>query len=462
MWRRAEPSCDERAPLPLALPTAIRARANFDRAMRTENLAVMFTDIEGFTARTSRQTHEENALMLRRHDALLMPVVRAFGGRHVKSIGDAWLVVFHSPTSSVLCGMAIQDRLWDYNRRVTEDEKIRVRIGVNVGEVRVARSLGASDVLGEPVNIAARVEAEARAGEVLFTEAVHLAMNKAEVPAEEVGYRELKGVPQRIRLYRAAPGPATLTPMPSPGPEAVEQPPFGNHALARVRGLPAADPGELLRHAPSPADLADLAGRLGRAGAAALPGFAGSLGRARAALPRRGRLLAAAVAGLVALAAVAWALVPSRPERLLDAGRLDEARAAIDQLAEKQGASDPDVLYLEGRLAEERWHRGQLGPREAFQLYGRALAAGSGGAARALSRAAEAKDCPTRRLAARALADSRSPKAISPLRTLAAEEPEEPEAKDALEKVKRIFGGNGRCGAGDVARDGLREIEGER
>lgn len=427
--------------------------------MRTENLAVMFTDIEGFTARTSRQTHQENALMMRRHDALLMPVVRAFGGRHVKSIGDAWLVVFRSPTNSVLCGMAIQDRLWDYNRRVVDDEKLRVRVAVNLGEVRVTRTLGATDVLGEPVNIAARVEGEAGAGEVVFTEAVHLAMNKAEVPAEEVGYRHLKGVPEPVRLYRAAPGPVALTPTPATAPDAIEQPPFGNHALSRVKGLGAADPREILRQVPQASDLTDLAERLGQAGAA-LPELAGRLGRA--ALPRRGRLVAAAVAALVALLAVAWALAPSRPERLIEAGRLDEARAAIDALAEKRGSDDPDVLYLEGRLGEERWRRGQAGPREAFQLYGRALAAGSDAAGRALAREAEAKDCATRRLAARALADSRSPRAAGALRALAEAEPEEPEAKDALEKVKRIFGASGRCGAGDVARDGLRALEGER
>ena len=426
--------------------------------MRTENLAVMFTDIEGFTARTSRQTHEENALLLRRHDALLTPVVRAFGGRHVKSIGDAWLVVFHSPTSSVLCGMAIQDRLWDFNRRVTEDERIRVRVAVNLGEVRVARSVGASDVFGEPVNIAARVEGEAQAGEVLFTEAVYLAMNKAEAPAEEVGYRELKGLSEPIRLYRAVPGPVALTSARAASPDAVEQPPFGNHALARVKGLEPPDPAEVLRQGPASADLADLAGRLGRAGAKALPQLAGHLGRAGAAFPRRGRIAAAVAGGLLVLT-VAWILVPSRPERLIDAGRLDEARAAIEALESRRGQEDDEVLYLQARLEEERWHRGQTGPREAFRLYGRALGAGSAAAARALARQGESTECGTRRLAARALSDSHSRKAISALRDIAAGEEAEPEAKDAIDKVRRIFGGGGRCGAGDVARDGLRALE---
>ena len=67
--------------------------------MRTENLAVMLTDMKGFTAATSRQSREENARMLALQDELVLPVVRAFGGRRVKTMGDAFLVLFSSPTS---------------------------------------------------------------------------------------------------------------------------------------------------------------------------------------------------------------------------------------------------------------------------------------------------------------------------------------------------------------------------
>jgi hypothetical protein len=217
----------------------------------------------------------------------------------------------------------------------------------------------------------------------------------------------------------------------------------------------------VLRQRPASADLADLAGRLGRAGAEALPQLASQLGRAGAALPRGGRIAAAAVGGLLVLLALAWILVPSRPERLIEAGRLEEARAAIQALELRRGQDDDEVLYLHARLEEERWHRGQTGPREAFRLYGRALGAGSAAAAHALARHGESTDCGTRRLAAHALSDSHSRKAISALREIAAGEEAEPEAKDAIDKVRRLFGGGGRCGAGDVARDGLRAIEEE-
>jgi hypothetical protein len=102
--------------------------------MRTENLAVMLTDMKGFTAATSRQSRAENARMLALQDMILLPVVRAFGGKRVKTIGDAYLVLFDALTAGLLCGMAIQDRLWDYRRRVPVDERIEVRIVLSRGE----------------------------------------------------------------------------------------------------------------------------------------------------------------------------------------------------------------------------------------------------------------------------------------------------------------------------------------
>ncbi|XXF75119.1 adenylate/guanylate cyclase domain-containing protein [Myxococcaceae bacterium GXIMD 01537] len=203
--------------------------------MKTANLAIVFTDIKGFTERTSRQTLEENQRLLQVHHQLLAPLFRAFGGRIVKSIGDAFLVTFESPTQAVLSGIAIQDRLWQHNRATPEAEQLHVRVAINVGEVRVE----SGDVFGEPVNIAARVEGIAEAGEVYFTEAVYLAMNKAEVPSQEVGAFELKGIPGKIRVFRVPPAPYRVEAPASEGAPAAtaarEMPPFGNLALSRVQ-----------------------------------------------------------------------------------------------------------------------------------------------------------------------------------------------------------------------------------
>jgi class 3 adenylate cyclase len=188
-------------------------------AVRTANLAIVFTDIKGFTERTSRQTLEENEQLLKTHNELLAPLFKGLGGRIVKTIGDAFMVTFESPTSAVLSGLAIQDALWAYNRAAAPEKQLHVRVAINVGEVRIE----GNDVFGEPVNIAARVEGLAEADEVTFTEAVYLSMNRAEVPSEELGRFELKGIPEPVRVFKATKWAA--------GPDA---PPFGNKGLDRV------------------------------------------------------------------------------------------------------------------------------------------------------------------------------------------------------------------------------------
>jgi adenylate cyclase len=166
--------------------------------MRTENLAITFVDIAGYTPRTSAQTREENLLMLRRFDGIVRPLVRAYSGKVVKTIGDAYLLTFRSPTDALLCSMAVHDRLAESNAEIDPSDRITVRAAVNVGEVRIQ----AGDIFGEAVNIAARIEGKAAAGEIYFSESVFLSMTRTEVPCEEVGYTELKGVAEKIRLYR--------------------------------------------------------------------------------------------------------------------------------------------------------------------------------------------------------------------------------------------------------------------
>ena len=201
--------------------------------MKTANLAIVFTDIKGFTERTSRQTLEQNETLLHTHSTLLAPVFRAFGGRIIKEIGDAFLVTFESPTQAVLAGVALQDKLWAHNRGKAGDDRIDVRVAINCGEVRLENN----DIFGEPVNIAARVEGLADAGEVYLTEAVYLSMNKAEVPSEEVGLFDLKGIPGKIRVFKVPHAPYRVAPAvagtAAPLHEA-DAPPYGNIGLARM------------------------------------------------------------------------------------------------------------------------------------------------------------------------------------------------------------------------------------
>jgi class 3 adenylate cyclase len=400
--------------------------------MRTENLAVMLTDMKGFTAATSRQSRAENARMLALQDALVLPVVRAFGGKRVKTIGDAYLVLFDAPTAGLLCGMAIQDRLWDYRRRVPADERIEVRVVLSLGEVRlVGTGPVPQDVYGEAVNLAARVEEEAEAGEIWFTEAVRLVADRSEVPAEDVGARSLKGLAEDVLLYRVARVASASEP----------RAPYGNVALSRVVGLAPPDPDRLAR-----------AIRLREN-----PVFRAA-SKAAEGLARVSPPLAAAALLLVLAGGGALWYASSTTERLIARGDLGAAQVAIDERAAERGEDDPKVLYLRGRLAAARARAGKgNGVRDAFQLWSHALAVGSGDALEALEQESRAWECDRRRLAAHALADSGSPRALDALYELAEAEPE---AVGAVSRVKRFIGADGTCGTGDIAREGIREIEG--
>ena len=166
--------------------------------MKSANLAIVFVDIAGFTERTSNQSRAQSERWLERFEQQLMPLIRALGGKRIKTIGDAYLCTFSSPTNALLFGMAAQDRLFEYNATVEEMDRFSIRVAISVGEVRIKKG----DVYGEPVNIAARIEGIAPAGEIWFSEAVYLAMTKSEVPAEQVGAKNLKGISEEIKIYR--------------------------------------------------------------------------------------------------------------------------------------------------------------------------------------------------------------------------------------------------------------------
>ncbi|MGC4116026.1 MAG: adenylate/guanylate cyclase domain-containing protein [Myxococcales bacterium] len=312
--------------------------------MKTANLAIVFTDIKGFTARTSQQGFEENRRMLRLHDALLMPVFKAFGGRKIKTIGDAFLVVFESPTQAVLCGVAIQDRLWDFNRRVGEPEQIHVRVAINMGEVRLENG----DVFGEPVNIAARVEGVADAGEVVFTEAVYLSMNKAEVPSEDRGQHELKGIPEKVRVYRVPRGAYRLGASPEkpaepPVASPAESPPYGGLALSKTN-LPVPEPTTLLNK-----DWTELAAT----GAQSARKLSGQAIEAARKVPARlwlsiaaGALATLLLVGLVHLVS---SVGKTPVEQALAKGDVRGAEQELRKLSK-----GPEREYLEGRVEEEK------------------------------------------------------------------------------------------------------------
>lgn len=183
--------------------------------MESRNLTIVFAGLCGYAERLGALTWEESQRMLRLHEALVDPAFRKFGGRRIKQTGGTFLVAFDSPTQAVLCAAALRERVRRFDESVPPERRLQARVGIHLGEVRLDRG----DVFGEPVNIASRIEALAGPGEVLLGESVWLSMNRAEVRAEDAGERQLKGVPEPIRVYRLAEALSALPalgPLPSP------------------------------------------------------------------------------------------------------------------------------------------------------------------------------------------------------------------------------------------------------
>jgi class 3 adenylate cyclase len=166
--------------------------------MASRTLTVVFTDIKGFTERTAKGSRADLLRMLERHESLLLPLVARYGGRVVKTIGDAFMLVFESPTNAVLCGVMMQQTLKESNADQAPDKQIHIRVAIHTGEVEVV----GGDLFGETVNIAARIEGLAEADDVWFSEVTLGAMHRSEVPTAEVGEFRLKGIAQMVRIYK--------------------------------------------------------------------------------------------------------------------------------------------------------------------------------------------------------------------------------------------------------------------
>lgn len=188
-------------------------------AMTTQRhlAAIMACDVVGYsrlTERDERGTLER--LKIYRKD-LLEPLVSEHQGRIVKLTGDGMLCEFASVVNAVTSAMAIQQALAEHEAETPEEERIRFRIGVNLGDV-VCEEDG--DLYGDGVNIAARLESIADPGTVIVSGTAydHL-QGKLDFGFTPLGELRLKNIERPVRAYRVETDASASVAAPPPLPE---------------------------------------------------------------------------------------------------------------------------------------------------------------------------------------------------------------------------------------------------
>ncbi|MDP9291691.1 MAG: adenylate/guanylate cyclase domain-containing protein, partial [Verrucomicrobiota bacterium] len=157
---------------------------------------IVFTDAVGFSERMSRD--ESGTLDLLRQD---FDRIRKACARHhgevIKSTGDGLLMYFSSAVGAVSCAVEIQTE--HALRRTNEKDSLEHRIGIHLGDVFVHES----DVMGDGVNIAARLQYEAEPGGICISQTVYdVVKNTLALKTTSLGPRELKNLSQKLTLYQ--------------------------------------------------------------------------------------------------------------------------------------------------------------------------------------------------------------------------------------------------------------------
>src|SRR5579872_831817 len=168
--------------------------------MKRKIAAIFAADIAGYS-RLVAEDEEETLRRLAAYRAVTDDFIAKAGGRIFNTAGDAVLAEFPSAVEAVRCAIDIQESLRTRNMAYPPSRQMNLRIGITIGDV-VERD---GDLLGDGVNIAARLEGLAEVGGICVSRAVHEQVaNKLSVQFADIGAQEVKNIPTPVHAYMVA------------------------------------------------------------------------------------------------------------------------------------------------------------------------------------------------------------------------------------------------------------------
>jgi adenylate cyclase len=185
--------------------------------------AILAADVVGFSRMASADEDRTLARLRSLRAELIDPTVASQNGRVFKRTGDGALVEFRSVVEAMRCAVAIQNAMIERNAGISADQRIEFRIGIHLGDV-VEESDG--DLMGDGVNIAARLEGIAAPGAICLSEdAYRQVKGRLDLAVHDLGPTQLKNIAEPIRVYSLQVGvlaqakPAEARPPEKPAPE---------------------------------------------------------------------------------------------------------------------------------------------------------------------------------------------------------------------------------------------------
>jgi TolB-like protein/class 3 adenylate cyclase len=180
--------------------------------------AIVAADVAGYS-RLMGLDEVGTAHTLREHRKVTDALVAKHGGRLVKSTGDGVLLEFPSVVDAVECAVAVQEVMAQRNEGIPEDRRMLFRIGINLGDILIE----GDDILGDGVNVAARIEGIAEPGGIwISSSAYEQVRGKVGVEFTDLGEQTLKNIARPVRAYAVGPSSNTnsyrIAPLPSSAP----------------------------------------------------------------------------------------------------------------------------------------------------------------------------------------------------------------------------------------------------
>src|ERR1700747_506754 len=161
--------------------------------------AIVAPDVAGYS-RLMGLDEVGTARTLREHRKVTDALVAKHGGRLVKTTGDGVLLEFPSVVDAVECAVAVQEVMAQRNEGVPVDRRMLFRLGINLGDILIE----GDDILGDGVNIAARLEVIAEPGGIcISSSAYEQVQGKVNVEFADMGEQRLKNIDRPVRVYAA-------------------------------------------------------------------------------------------------------------------------------------------------------------------------------------------------------------------------------------------------------------------